>query len=155
MKKLKSIGYGLLMSALGIGIGMGYQVLTGEIPLAQFASEMKSFVGTIFVSVGGTGGILLLAQTIISGKINEYKSTVDTMVSNNEISAQNADVLKQLLTEANETQVKILEDYQAKIDSVISENKSLRDVNQELLEKIQTFMSTVANIGEETFGDSE
>lgn len=144
MKKLKSIGLTMLFSALGMGIGIGYKYFTGELPLTEFVSELKSFAGTIFVAVGGAGGVLLLAQNFISAKINSYKTTIDTMVSNNEISADLANVMKETLTIANEKFTAVVNEQQVQISTLIVENKTLRNTNAELVTEIQSYFSAIS-----------
>ena len=146
MKKLKSLGLGLLFSVLGVGAGLGYNFITGDISAGQFLSEIKNFAGSIFVAVGGTGGLLLLFSQRINAKIQEFKSTINNMAANNEITTDTATEIKDFVDELHGDTSKIIDTYQEKLDEIIEESDLLRTTNAELTEEIKDLLGTLSDI---------
>lgn len=149
MSKLKSIGTALLFSVLGAGAGVAYSLVTGEIGAAQFISEIKTFAGSVFVAVGGTGGILLIASQFLKSKANEYKTIIDTMVQENSLTAEQATFIKQSISDMETEFTNVVTKFQSKVDEFISEAKALRETDTELTERLRTFLDNLSSLAVE------
>ena len=143
MKKLKTILLSFVMLAAGSVGTISYNYFTGDVPIADFMTQIKTLVATAVVSLGGAGGVVLLAQYWISQKVNEYKKSIDTMVANNEISVAAAETVKELLTTFEQKANEKLNEMGEQNEALFEENTQLKQVNHELVDKINNLMEAI------------